>query len=140
MMHPQSNGPIRLFIIAFFLSFRVLWLIAFLVSVVLCGYQIFYIYKKWNQRTVIVSFAEKSTSVWEIPFPAITICPITKAQKAMLNFTDIYHKMSPNKENGLHYNLTDETYVILSLKHSILFNNQIRVILVCWSGICHMIF
>ena len=40
---------------------------------------------------VIVSFAEKSTPVWEIPFPAITICPETKVLKKYADFTKGHH-------------------------------------------------
>ena len=35
-------------------------------------------YFKWKESPIILSFAEKSTPVWEIPFPAVTICPVTK--------------------------------------------------------------
>ena len=40
---------------------------------------------------MIVSFAEKSTPVWKIPFPAITICPETKAKTSFANFTVNYN-------------------------------------------------
>lgn len=48
---------------------------------------IFKVYDKWNSSPVIVSFAEKTTPVWDIPFPAITICPVTKAMSRHVNFT-----------------------------------------------------
>lgn len=40
---------------------------------------------------MIVSFAEKSTPVWKVPFPAVTICPETKAKTSFVNFTQNYH-------------------------------------------------
>lgn len=48
------------------------------------------IWEKWQTSPVIVSFAEKSTPVWQIPFPAVTICPETKAMTQYVNFTKGY--------------------------------------------------
>ena len=44
-------------------------------------------YVKWNQTPIIVTFSEKTTPVWDIHFPAITICPETKVAANKLNFT-----------------------------------------------------
>ena len=59
---------------------------------------------------VIVSFAEKSTPVWQIPFPAITICPETKATNYFLNFTKAYNTIRKT-EAGQPFNLTNEELV-----------------------------
>ena len=75
----------------------------FLICFFGCGRLIFNIYQKWDTTPVIVSFAEKSTPVWQIPFPAVTICPETKAKD--YNFTEGYHNASPN--------MTDEEWVFL---------------------------
>lgn len=74
-------------------NWRLWWVFAFLLSVYGCGKLIANVYVKWDQSPVIVSFAEKSTPVWEIPFPAVTICPETKTNTSMLNFTEIYHEL-----------------------------------------------
>lgn len=87
--------------------FRVWWVVAFALSVFGCGFLILNVYKKWDQSPVIVSFAEKSTPVWAIPFPAVTICPETKSYMDMLNFTDVFHKIV---ENGFKTdNVSEET-------------------------------
>lgn len=65
----------------------------FLLSVYGCGRLIQNIYRKWDQTPVIVSFNEKSTPVWQIPFPAVTICPETKMKLQYLNFTASYHML-----------------------------------------------
>lgn len=44
-------------------------------------------YNKWQLNPVIVSFAERPTAVWQIPFPAVTVCPETKALGKYLNFS-----------------------------------------------------
>lgn len=54
------------------------WVCVFFVSIYCCSNLIENIYIKWNETPVIVSFSEKSTPVWSIPFPAITICSETK--------------------------------------------------------------
>ena len=50
---------------------------------------------------MIVSFSEKSTPIRNIPFPAITICPETKTQSQIFNFSqtysDMYLSRFPNK-------------------------------------------
>lgn len=85
---------------------RVWWIGAFIVALVLCGSLIKNVYTKWDQSPVIVSFAEKSTPVWEIPFPAVTICPETKTKMDFLNFTSAYHTM--NDAGVPPYNMSDE--------------------------------
>lgn len=82
------------------------WIAAFLVSIVLCTLLIRNLWVKWDQSPVIVSFAERSTPVWEIPFPAVTICPETKATKSLFNYTDIYHRISVAIFNGTEPDLT----------------------------------
>lgn len=72
---------------------------------VVCGKLILDIYVKWEQIPVIVSFAEKSTPVWKIPFPAVTICPETKAKQTVLNYTEIYNILNNNKAK---HNLTKD--------------------------------
>lgn len=75
---------------------RAWWVAAFTLSAIACGFLIFNVYMKWVQSPVIVSFAEKSTPIWEIPFPAVTICPETKTYMDKLNFTDVFNKLRFN--------------------------------------------
>jgi acid-sensing ion channel, other len=53
---------------------------------------------KWTQNPVIVSFANRPTSIWHIPFPAVTICPETKARKSLVNITKMYHSFAGNSD------------------------------------------
>jgi acid-sensing ion channel, other len=78
--------------------------IAFCISVIGCSIMIHKIYDKWQLSPVIVSFAEKSTPVWQIPFPAVTICPETKAMAKHIRFTHGYNCV----HNMTTYNLTDD--------------------------------
>ncbi|XP_065086994.1 pickpocket protein 28-like [Ochlerotatus camptorhynchus] len=72
---------------------KIWWVVTFLISVYGCSRLIQNIYRKWDQTPVIVSFNEKSTPVWQIPFPAVTICPETKAKAEYLNFTTMFHQI-----------------------------------------------
>lgn len=51
-------------------------------------------WNKWDENPVIVSLNEKSTPIWKVPFPAVTICPEVKAVfgEIKLNFRQIYRK------------------------------------------------
>jgi acid-sensing ion channel, other len=77
---------------------RILWSVMFLVMLVACNKLIFDVYLKWNQNPVIVSFANRPTSVWDIPFPAVTICPETKVEAYKLNITKMYHQFAGQKD------------------------------------------
>lgn len=81
---------------------RGFWVVAFLLSVFGCSVMIHKVYNKWQLSPVIVSFAEKSTPVWQIPFPAVTICPETKLLKNQtgVNFATCYKKASDNETKG----------------------------------------
>lgn len=81
--------------------FRVWWSIVFVLSVITCAYLITKTWIKWQENPVIMSFSHKQTAVWEIPFPAITICPLTKVQNTMYNYTHAY--LNRNKLTGERY-------------------------------------
>jgi amiloride-sensitive sodium channel len=75
------------------------WLTAFLLSSSVAAYFIYKIWDKWNTSPVFVSFNEVPTPVWDIPFPAVTICPQVKMKKTVFSYS-----MMMNREE----NLTDE--------------------------------
>ncbi|XP_038222386.1 pickpocket protein 28-like [Zerene cesonia] len=84
---------------------KVFWLFMFSSSVILCSVLIRKVWIKWNESPVIVSFAETSTPVWQIPYPAVTVCIETKAMQTKFNFTEYYHLYNNASTYG---NLTDE--------------------------------
>lgn len=99
------NFTIINLILFYFTLNRVVWIIAIGLSLCLCGILIWNVLIKWNQTPVIVSFAEKSAPVWEVPFPAVTVCPETKSYANKLNFTDAYNMLI----EGMKVNMSDET-------------------------------
>ncbi|KAF2903803.1 hypothetical protein ILUMI_02380, partial [Ignelater luminosus] len=68
---------------------KIFWAIVLTISLYYCTFNIVEIYQKWKRSPVIVSFATKETPIWDVPFPAITICPRTKAIKTKFNFTEM---------------------------------------------------
>lgn len=46
---------------------------------------------------VIVTFATKESPIYTIPFPSVTICPMTKASKNVFNFTHAVHQKWKNE-------------------------------------------
>lgn len=72
---------------------RLFWVSVFLLSIFTCFKLTMNIWDKWNNNPVIVSFAEKSTPVWQIPFPTVTVCPENKSRQTKFNFTDAYWRI-----------------------------------------------
>ncbi|CAH2014693.1 unnamed protein product [Acanthoscelides obtectus] len=66
---------------------RILWLLLISLSISACGFLISRIYNRFITSPVIVSFATKESPLYTIPFPAVTICPMTKAKKSVYDFT-----------------------------------------------------
>lgn len=84
------------------------WVLALALSLAGCFYLIFKVYTKWDNSPVIVSFAETSTPIWEVPFPAVSVCPETKSRQREFNYTEIHHKYTDYKENATQTNIDDE--------------------------------
>ncbi|ERL89696.1 hypothetical protein D910_07059, partial [Dendroctonus ponderosae] len=72
---------------------RLWWLILFSISLYICINLIIQTYIKWDTSPVLVSFARSPTPVWQVPFPAVTVCSETKAKQTQYNFTHFYHQM-----------------------------------------------
>ncbi|XP_031352499.1 pickpocket protein 28-like [Photinus pyralis] len=75
------------------------WVIVLSCSLYFCVDFMTEAYHKWQRSPVIVSFATSETPIWNVPFPAITICPRTKAIKSKYNFTKVALLINENKEN-----------------------------------------
>jgi acid-sensing ion channel, other len=75
---------------------KIWWIIVFCISVVCCGKLIF---DAWNIDPIIISFAEKPTPIWRIPFPAITICPITFARNDHINIFKLHEEYEAGRNH-----------------------------------------
>ena len=57
---------------------RLFWLLACLFGFTCAVYLIYKVFEKAHYNPVLVSFASETTPIWEIPFPALTICNMNK--------------------------------------------------------------
>ncbi|XP_035793837.1 pickpocket protein 28-like [Anopheles albimanus] len=72
---------------------RAWWVFACILSIYFCGQTIQEVFEKWRRSPVVVTFDEKPTPITDIPFPAITVCPVTKVKSAEINFTIAYQTL-----------------------------------------------
>ncbi|XP_053686080.1 pickpocket protein 28-like [Sabethes cyaneus] len=95
---------------------KVWWVAVFLLSLYGCGRLIYFVYQKWDNEPVIVTFAQKPTPVFQVPFPAVTICPETKAKSSEFNFTRIFHlHLNPETRKTLSFSQTRQLQAMLQI-------------------------
>lgn len=71
-----------------------------------CIYMSYRNYVNWKEKPIIVSLATKDVGIWEIPFPATTICPETKTRIDCLNYTEALK----NRKAGIPLDETQKQY------------------------------
>lgn len=59
-------------------------MLSFFLVIFLSGYFISNIYEKWSASPVIIALNAVSTSVNDIPFPAVTICNMNQARQSVV--------------------------------------------------------
>ncbi|VEN46107.1 unnamed protein product [Callosobruchus maculatus] len=79
-------------------GFRCFWAVLILVAIIICCLLISRILIRFMSTPIIVSFSTKESPINSVPFPAVTICPVTKAQKSVFNFTKAIHDLIDGKE------------------------------------------
>ena len=55
--------------------------------------QNFQVLKKWRTTPVIVSFDSDPQPIWNIPFPALTLCNNNKVKKSKVTNSDFNHRL-----------------------------------------------
>jgi amiloride-sensitive sodium channel len=68
---------------------RCLSFLTLLISCIICFFIIYELFYKW-QINPAVSKINQETSIYDIPFPAVTICPEVKVLKRFINFKETY--------------------------------------------------
>lgn len=77
------------------------WSIWVLFSFLICVILLSNVLSRWSDDPLIVSLTDKPEPVWEIPFPAVTICPETKTKTSIFNFTEYYQMSIKGKLDSL---------------------------------------
>lgn len=79
---------------------RAWWIVSFGMALFLSGLLIRNAWIIWDEKPVVIGFAEKMTPIWDIPFPTVTICPQTKTRVEKFDFLEAYHMIrTKQKEN-----------------------------------------
>lgn len=91
--------------------FRSFYIVAILLSLSLAAVFIFNLNCPDSDATISGKFSPKP--IYAVPFPAITICPETKAHKALVNFTALYHsyRSTDGGSGEAEKNVDDDEYV-----------------------------
>lgn len=61
---------------------RFFFALAFIIVLFLSAYFISNVYQKWSASPVIIALSAVSTSISDIPFPAVTICSMNQAKES----------------------------------------------------------
>ncbi|KAJ3655397.1 hypothetical protein Zmor_014529 [Zophobas morio] len=73
---------------------KIFWAILLLLSFLGCIFLIIQIWKKYEESPIVITFAPKDTEIYEIPFPAITVCPESKWSETKFNYSDFFYIMA----------------------------------------------
>ncbi|XP_030760546.1 pickpocket protein 28-like [Sitophilus oryzae] len=65
----------------------IIWIIMFCASLVTCITVVYEVFKKWQKSPIIVNFASHEVNIFDITFPAVTICPETKVFSDHFNYS-----------------------------------------------------
>ncbi|XP_060522682.1 pickpocket protein 28-like [Cylas formicarius] len=74
---------------------KIIWTIVFFMSLTICILIVYEVFKKWHKSPVVVNFATEQVNIFDITFPAVTICPETKVYSDYFNFS--YSLMNVNE-------------------------------------------
>ena len=64
--------------------FRSLWCLSVIGSCILCGVLVYPIYSKWQNTPTITSVEETNYAIWNIYFPAVTVCSNNKVVESQI--------------------------------------------------------
>ncbi|KAJ1524950.1 hypothetical protein ONE63_009806 [Megalurothrips usitatus] len=74
---------------------RVFWVVSFALAVIVAAYFITNIYQRWEHSPVINSIAPAATPIFDIPFPALTICNMNRARRSIAEIIKLGSPRNP---------------------------------------------
>lgn len=66
------------------------WMIVIVASSVMCFVSIHDVWSKWQNEPIIVASETHSFPIYEIPFPAVSICPFAITSSNKFNYSAVY--------------------------------------------------
>lgn len=73
---------------------RAFWAVSLVVTLVCCTALLVHMYQRWLISPAIATNELKMQAVWEVPFPAVTICPENKFKNSVFNLSDATRRLS----------------------------------------------
>ncbi|KAK9709708.1 Amiloride-sensitive sodium channel [Popillia japonica] len=78
---------------------RILWLLIWIISVIVCTIFLVQTYEKWDRSPVFVTIGAGQMPIQDISFPAVTICPKTKYNRDLFTHSDVMYKSYADQVN-----------------------------------------
>ncbi|XP_055535261.1 pickpocket protein 28-like isoform X2 [Wyeomyia smithii] len=78
---------------------KIWWILLFFLSLYFCLTYMYAVIEKWLKDPIIVSFDHQPSSIYSIPFPAVTICPETKVKASELNVSHTFQLVRSGELN-----------------------------------------
>jgi acid-sensing ion channel, other len=85
---------------------KVFWFIMIVFTVFGCGLLIADIWIKYEENPLVMAIDEKATPVWQIPFPAVTICSEAKTDQNLLNISQFLGPFLDRQSKKIHSNIS----------------------------------
>lgn len=60
-----------------------------MVIYILCGVSIYFLIVMFSEMPAIISLENSVSSIWTIPFPAVTVCSANQVRSSVYNYSDI---------------------------------------------------
>ncbi|XP_068083945.1 pickpocket protein 28 [Anabrus simplex] len=86
---------------------RLFWVVSMILSLLASLYLIGMAWKKWDDSPVIISFEGQLRPVWELPLPAVTVCPEVKLRKTLFDFSAVQERARNNSLSPEEQRLVD---------------------------------
>ncbi|XP_044758991.1 uncharacterized protein LOC123316815 [Coccinella septempunctata] len=76
---------------------RAWWILILILCLGGCSFMIYQLIDKWISTPILVTLATKESTIHNVPFPSVTLCPETKISSRCLNYTDILRKRNAGR-------------------------------------------
>ncbi|XP_066998458.1 pickpocket protein 28 [Anabrus simplex] len=87
---------------------RLWWLIVTCLSFAAIVMLIKEAWVNWQTTPVIVSFEESMRPIWEFPFPAVTVCPVTKFRASLHDYQEMIRRKKAGNLSEMELQLLDD--------------------------------
>ncbi|XP_037031883.1 pickpocket protein 28-like isoform X1 [Bradysia coprophila] len=77
---------------------RIFWLLALIISSVLFIFLFSKVWTRYGDGPIAIEISPYQKPIWDIPFPAITICTETKSKASEFKFSEVYGRLSNGKQ------------------------------------------